>query len=399
MKLLLIHPTFHPVPGGIEGTMRLHAESLSRLGHEVTVLTGEGTASLDSYKVVAVPELAPSFPLNLQVKKAVDHGQTDAYLNQFTSALLKILETHAAGADAILVHGALTTHHNLALTQALWLLSKTRKLIAWAHDFSPTNQDHSIPLPDRMPWAMMRKANPQVTYVAPTQTRQGELCTVLGLKPEQVPIIPNPVAPESVLGIPATLARWLEERKLYERDVVFYYPSRVLMRKNLDLAIQMVHGIKSAGLSAALLATATPDPYSPSSQQYLGYLTATIQQLGLQDDVHFMSQTLDWTEAMWSAGFRVADVLLFPSKYEAFGLPVAEAALARLPVWRLELPVVGEVDAGIATLVRDPAEAAAAVAELLQVPEHQLRKRILRYLNPHRIAQEKILPLLKRVAS
>lgn len=52
-----------------------------------------------------------------------------------------------------------------------------------------------------------------------------------------------------------------------------------------------------------------------------------------------------------------AEVFVFPSRYEGFGIPVLEAMAAGVPVVALDIPVMREVTAGQAILVDDSTEA------------------------------------------
>ena len=108
--------------------MRYHAELFATSGHQVCVTTGHGQASHDIYQVQILKELSPGFPLNLATKLAVDHGQTDKNLQEYTKLLTEALLPYYEVADLVFTHGILTTHFNLALTQAIWKLAELKPL-------------------------------------------------------------------------------------------------------------------------------------------------------------------------------------------------------------------------------------------------------------------------------
>ena len=89
--------------------------------------------------------------------------------------------------------------------------------------------------------------------------------------------------------------------------------------------------------------------------------------LGVTDRVHFLGEL----PRNAIADFLVAgDVFAFASRTETFGLSVAEAALAGLPVVANDLPVLREVlgDAAIYADADAPGQMAAAISELISNP-------------------------------
>jgi len=398
MRILLIHPTFFPIVGGAECLMRLHAEGISRYGHEVTVLTGSGETSLGTYQVQVLPELALNFPLYEQVRKTLEGGQTDMNYNRYVQTLQELIEPAVMAHDIIMTYGALTTHHNLALTQVLWQMAEKYRVLAWAVDLSLTNPDHTVPNPQNLPWSLMRRVHPKVTYIAPSTTRRDELIKILGAIHEQVKVIPTPFSPYLLFGLAVELSDWLDEKKILERDLVLYYPTRLLQRKQLDLAIQFTEAIRAAGIKVALIATALPDPYSNSTAAYTAYLTSLIQKSSLHDEVFLASRDLPWDDATWQQMFGVADVLLFPSKYESYGSGVIEGIIRHLPIWRCEIPSLHELDGGVATLIHSPQEAVVAARTLMEQPKFALRKKFIRHFNLNTVCEEKILPLIESIA-
>lgn len=93
-------------------------------------------------------------------------------------------------------------------------------------------------------------------------------------------------------------------------------------------------------------------------------LRARALALGTSDDVRFLSWLSDEElEGLYAA----ADIFVFPSKYEGFGLPVLEAMARGVPVATSSVSSLGEV-AGDAALLFDPASVSSirdAVARLL----------------------------------
>jgi len=112
--------------------------------------------------------------------------------------------------------------------------------------------------------------------------------------------------------------------------------------------------------------------YSTGHQETLVQHCAT---LGLEDDVRF----LGWVDdAQLEALYGAADVLVFPSLYEGFGLPVLEAMMRGVPVVcsnAASLPEVG----GDTVRYFDPRDEQAMAAEISAVlADSALRERMVK---------------------
>ena len=112
--------------------------------------------------------------------------------------------------------------------------------------------------------------------------------------------------------------------------------------------------------------------YSTGHQETLVQHCAT---LGLEDDVRF----LGWVDdALLEALYEAADVLVFPSLYEGFGLPVLEAMMRGVPVVcsnAASLPEVG----GDTVRYFDPRDEQAMAAEIRAVlADSALRERMVK---------------------
>jgi len=374
--------------------MRLQADLLARNGHAVTVLAGQGEANGASYQLALLPELSPTFPLNLQVKRAVDHGQTDKNLAAYAHLLHDKIAPFAKAADIIIAHNAFTTHFNFCLTHALGQLAAGTPTIAWAHDFTPANPDYSMPFKDRMPWSLMYKKNPHVTYVAVSDQRRQELATTLGLELQEIPVIPPAIDLASTFGLIPEVDTWRRKKNLRDRDIVFYYPSKLLQRKNAEMAFEFVKSIKENGMRPLLLLSSPPELQLTAHAQYESYLKIMPAQMGIEDSVTFLGTELTVTKGVWRQMFLLSDVVLYPSRYEAFGVPRLEAALFRLPCWTMDLPVYQELATPEHRIVTSPAAAVREAMALTHHPDFVARKHLLRSLSSDEIYLQRILPLL-----
>jgi glycosyltransferase involved in cell wall biosynthesis len=142
------------------------------------------------------------------------------------------------------------------------------------------------------------------------------------------------------------------------RDPLLLHVGRIHARKNLDALLDAVARLRAGGEPVRLVqAGGDPGPE----------LARRVRGLKLEGVVHFAGRVSD--EAL-IALYGAADVLVFPSLYEGFGLPVLEAMACGTPVVASDAASLPEVvgDAGLLVPPRDSAGLAAAVGRVLHEP-------------------------------
>ena len=181
----------------------------------------------------------------------------------------------------------------------------------------------------------LRQAN---AWIVATEWLRDELSAWLG-HADRISVIPYGVddaffeAPE--LTRPAARERWDIDPEAF----VVLHVGSVVSRKNFTAVIAAVDGLRQSGVNAWLLqfgATLTRNQH------------ADIAGRGLGDFVRARGASV---ESELRAAYRAADVLLFPSHYEGFGLPVLEAMASGLPVVTSGAGGLGEVAADAAVIV------------------------------------------------
>jgi glycosyltransferase involved in cell wall biosynthesis len=155
-----------------------------------------------------------------------------------------------------------------------------------------------------------------------------------------------------------------------------------------------------------LLITGPPGPHNPRSLDYVAELKQLTHQRKLDDAVHFLfehgaagSSADDYPvdAAALSDLYMLSDLVVLPSASEGFGLPLAEAAILRVPVVGTDLPAFREVAPLGAILVPLDAGSAGfttAVLKALDQPAARLRRHVLNALSWDRLITERIEPLL-----
>ena len=128
-----------------------------------------------------------------------------------------------------------------------------------------------------------------------------------------------------------------------DRFVVLHVGS-VVERKNVPGVLAAVDGLRARKVPVWLLQV---------GGRFTEGQRREIAARGLADVVTQLPET---AEADLRAAYRAADVLLFPSHYEGFGLPVLEAMASELPIVTSAAPALAEVAADAAAVIdsRDP---------------------------------------------
>jgi glycosyltransferase involved in cell wall biosynthesis len=131
-------------------------------------------------------------------------------------------------------------------------------------------------------------------------------------------------------------------------------------RKNLTQAIEAIALLREQGRDLPLLLVGNPgeSENAIAAKIVLHGLTASVRLLhGVgNDDLGAM--------------YHLADLLVFPSAYEGFGIPLIEAMATGLPIAASDTPVFRELAQGAARFfpLGDPAATAAAIAALWDDP-------------------------------
>lgn len=142
----------------------------------------------------------------------------------------------------------------------------------------------------------------------------------------------------------------------------FFYPAATWPHKNHEAIFRALHFLKNEwGIAPHVY-------FTGSSMQHRAALDELAQELEVVEQLHFLGFL---TPEELQAVFSAATAMVFPSKFEGFGLPILEAFQARLPVICSNATTLPEV-AGDAALYFDPdspAELATLMRKFLETPE------------------------------
>jgi glycosyltransferase involved in cell wall biosynthesis len=390
----LLHYTCPPVIGGVETILYEQAVRLSRRGYPVIVISGRGGPLADgSIQLVINSELDSRHPEVTAVRERLIEAEVPPAFAELRDRMSGWLAEKLADVDVLIVHNALSLHFNLPLTAALWRLADQSRprIISWVHDISWINPLYRPWMHDGEPWDLLRHQHPKITSIFVSAQRLEEWRLLTGAMLDSSHVIPNGIDPADRFGF-------------WRTDVVMLAPVRITKRKNLEWAIEAAAAVRATGRSVQLLITGPPGPHNPRSLEYVEELRRLTERLGLSEAVRLLFEDAADPEhdyaidaATLSDLYMLSDVVVLPSASEGFGLPLAEAAVIRVPVVGTELPAFREVAPDGATLVPVAAGSAAfskAVLEVLDSPPARLRRRVLDSLSWDHIISERIEPLL-----
>jgi glycosyltransferase involved in cell wall biosynthesis len=124
----------------------------------------------------------------------------------------------------------------------------------------------------------------------------------------------------------------------------FFYPAVTWPHKNHEIIIRALHQLKTR-------LGKTPDVFfTGATTDFRSMLDGSARELGVSAQLHYLGfVTADELQTI----YHMATAMVFPSKFEGFGLPILEAFHSRLPVLCSSATTLPEI-AGGAALFFDP---------------------------------------------
>lgn len=407
--IAILHYAGPPYVGGVEITMAAHARVLVADGHTVRMVVGQGGELGAGITLSALPELGSRGPLLEQISRELASGQVSAAFTALVGRLVAWLEETLAGVDVLMVHNVLSLHKNLAFTAALWQMheaGRLPRLLAWCHDFAWLDPLYTPELHPGQPWDLLRQPWPNTHYVVVSEDRRGMLSGLLDLHPSLISVVTPGVDLAGLLKLEPETARLAMQLGLVDADPLLLLPARITRRKNIELAIAVIGALRRYRPGARLVITGPPGPHNPTNTAYLSELLSLRQSSGAGAGIIFLYEVFTdevgrphaVSDAMLADLFHLCDGLLFPSRYEGFGIPILEAGLSGLPIFCSDIPPL-RATAGLAAhyfqLDDPPEQIAQMIAETLIADERfALRWRVRTTYTWEAIYRRIIAPLL-----
>jgi glycosyltransferase involved in cell wall biosynthesis len=145
-------------------------------------------------------------------------------------------------------------------------------------------------------------------------------------------------------------------------DRFFFYPAVTWPHKNHEAILRALEILKNKdGIAAHVF-------FTGASTEHRQVLDKLARELGVTEQLHFLGFV---TPTELQSIFRAATAMIFPSKFEGFGLPILEAFHAGLPVLASNASTLPEVakDGALFFDPDSPSELSGLMKTILEKPE------------------------------
>jgi len=201
-------------------------------------------------------------------------------------------------------------------------------------------------------------AQARIVVVASEWIKQ-DVVLQYGVDAARIEIVGVP-PPTRAYRTPGAAERLETRARLQLPERFIYYPAQTWPHKNHARLFEALRILRDSGLVVPLVSTGQLNSSFPQLQALAG-------QLGIDADVAFLGFVGPLDVAVL---YEEATMLIFPSLYEGWGLPVVEAFAAGLPVACSNVTSLPELvgDAALVFDPYDPAEIAAAIRRIWMDP-------------------------------
>ncbi len=339
--------------GGVDG-VALEAEKwrsvLRKMGHDVFLLAGEyeGRAPDDSCEDLFAPLSFYGRECAYEQKQAFfgGHSTPQEFLSRLGANAEAVEEAIVSWVDRrqleLLIPenaGTLPFHISMGLGLHRAVARLRMPVVAHHHDFAwerPGRYESNLPVVNDLVAEAFPLRGPTVRHAVLNSAARDELQSRLGVGAVVVPNVMDFDAPFATCDdFNSTLRRDL---RLSEDDTLLCQVTRVVRRKGIETAVQLVHRLKDPRVKLMITGSLTDDP----GGAYVEELRQLVARLKLGSRVLFAHRYFGSVRSVSEAGNRRyslsdayarADACTFFSNYEGFGNAFVEAVLARRPVF------------------------------------------------------------------
>jgi len=411
-KIAIIHYSSPPVIAGVELVIKDQADLFIRNGFKVKIISGKGSKYRKDIEYEEIEEINPRNGKYLKMRAKFENGESVLNFDQYKKKLKNKLSKVLSDVDICIVHQALTMHFNFALTAALLeIINENKKInfIHWTHDATYLDKNYKnkfYGFKDQFPWNLITKMYSNIKYISITEFRRKQFADFFNMNINKIINIPNGMKIETFFRLDNEFEKIISDLGLFDCDLIACLPTRIVRRKNLEKAIEIIAEIKKLKLNIKYLITGAQDFQNPDAIHYFNDLKKLSRKLKVENDVIFLSdyvlsngQKINLENIHILNLYLLSDFLLVPSVLEGFGLQLIEAGLAKTPVICSDILPFQEIahnDAYIFKLNDSSKVIAKNIINYLEkIPTSRLYRRTIKDYLLDNIYQEKIKPILK----
>lgn len=206
-------------------------------------------------------------------------------------------------------------------------------------------------------WITRRSVQRAAHVCAISQSTRRDVIRLLNVPADRVSVIYPGIAARFERPASEELASFRRRHGLPPRFVL--YLGTLEPRKNITALIRAYAALQRAGERSVHLVIAGAKGW------YFRNIFAEVERLGLQQTIHFPGYVPAAEQPFW---YAAADLFVYPSQYEGFGMPVAEAMACGTPVLTSTAASLPEVvgDAGVTVPPNDITGLAGEMARILR---------------------------------
>jgi glycosyltransferase involved in cell wall biosynthesis len=403
MKIAICHYSCPPVVGGIEAVIEQQACMLKQHHHFIRVIAGTGSKFSQEIDVDINPLLSSGI---MDMYQDMPDSDSLKLMEPQILSIMEYLEYSLSSFDILIAHNVLAMPYNIPLTHAIWRIAERTniKVISWNHDSPHFHAEYAQKYPST--WEILKKASPDIRYVCVSPEKKDEFERLYGPDVE-ITVIENGISVSNFLRLQHTTHRLIGEKRLHTADLLMLQPSRFYPNKNIEFSVRVIKALVEKGIHAMLLLTAAIDPYDISTIEYHNRVKQMVRQEDILDHVVFipefvyrqrLSPTIDRT--LLKDLYQISDILFLPSLEEGYGIPLLEAAIARLPIVCSDIPAFRQVCGSNACMFRldeSPEDVVGKILKFTQSTTAGMFKSAFHEHNWENIYHARMLPLLQDV--
>jgi len=292
-------------------------------------------ALLHNHKIVLfTPDKTPTKQKVKQIKcktlKKLYSKRLDTAFIDNKNSLYKFLDKKLGGFDKVIVEDAYFFHENAPLILALRDLAKKHefKIFHWILEYRKNWFDSG------QIWKLLNKPSKKEFFIFISGSRRKEILGLTRIKCKNE-VIGCAFDFEYDLGFSKDFVRIYEKHNLSGYDPIIFLPGRLRDNNRLELALETISRIKKIKRPLLVL-TIIKSNYPANQNEYYARIKLLIKKNKIEKKVLILSEEKRFEKGIPSTlvndFYKFSDVILFPSNWEGFGLPILEAMVQKTPL-------------------------------------------------------------------